>query len=102
MFLHLYAQPSQHTDAWVVGTLDALQALRDAIDAALVTGQASSMSAYANDGEGYVLVVLPRTKEELDALTTPYTEDFAHPSEPAGKHPSQVIGSDKYRELMRV
>jgi hypothetical protein len=86
----------------VVGTLESLQALRDAIDKALVTGQASSMTAYVNDGEGYVLVVLPQTKEEVDALQTPYTEDFAHPSEPSGKHPSQVVGSDKYRELMRV
>lgn len=56
MGLNLVPQYTHHDDAEIVGTAEALTALRDAIAYALKSGEAE-MSTFASDGEGYTLTV---------------------------------------------
>jgi len=54
--LHVVPQYTYHADAEIVGTADALAALRDAISIAIKHGD-SEMKTFASDGEGYTLTV---------------------------------------------
>jgi hypothetical protein len=54
--LHVVPQYTYHADASIVGTREALVALRDAISYALKCGEAQ-MDTFASDGEGYTLTV---------------------------------------------
>lgn len=56
MGLHVVPQYTYHGDAEIVGTAEALTALRDAISYALKRGEAD-MDTFASDGEGYTLTV---------------------------------------------
>ena len=54
--LHVYGQHCEHDEAFIIGTRDALLALRAAIDASLTQDHAVA-EVYAADGEGYYLIV---------------------------------------------
>jgi hypothetical protein len=56
MGLHVVPQYTYHDDAEILGTAEALTALRDAISYALKRGEAE-MDTFASDGEGYTLMV---------------------------------------------
>lgn len=68
--LHIYGQHFYHTPATVRGNRQALEALRDAINAALEakSGQARA-SVFAADGEGYGIDV--HRVNTMKALGTP-------------------------------
>ncbi len=53
-WLHIHAQSHEHSQATIIGTREALIAMRDAIDRALAdkNGEAE-MKAMVGDGEGY-------------------------------------------------
>lgn len=55
--LVVYAQQQEHDDAFLVGNNAALGRLRDAIDAALVSGDGEA-DFFQPDGEGYTLHVV--------------------------------------------
>jgi hypothetical protein len=55
-WLHITSQFHEHGEAYLTGTTEGLEALRDAIDAALKTGDATA-EVYATDGEGYGIIV---------------------------------------------
>lgn len=86
--LHIYGQQHWHDSAVIVGTPSGLNALRDAIDAALADGKgiADTMTA---DGEGYSVVVLPANAPPENGewpYPTPYVDEVAQDhSETASK-----------------
>ena len=85
MTLHIFGQPFNHADAWIIGDKESLVALRSAIDEA-ISGNISSCSHFAQDGEGYSIVVLNQQLTEADLL--PYTHD--HMSH-RGTHPHEYV-----------
>ena len=84
--LHVYASPYEHDSPIVVGDLVGLRALRDALDAAMsdseavAGGQAVTSPLFAQDGEGYEVIVLLRDEDWEDTAgfwrkaIAPYTE----------------------------
>jgi hypothetical protein len=74
--LHCYAQHSWHTEAYISGTRDALEALRAAIDRALVD-EVAECQAFAADGEGYTVYVVAMSVADAERQVVPYTSDIA-------------------------
>lgn len=74
--VHLYGQPSWHDDAHIIGNRAGLEALRDAIDAALRSG-AEEAEVYATDGEGYGIKVVELSDTLMDEMPLPYTDPEA-------------------------
>ena len=77
--LHIIAQKWPHQSALVIGDRAGLIALRNTLFLALSGGEASA-SVYANDGEGYGVIVIHR--EDMTGAPYGYTaEEFAdrHP-----------------------
>lgn len=72
--LHIFAQPNNHDEAFIVGNRLGLERLRDALNAALEQRGAHSADVFTNDGEGYSAVVVFGEIEQMNALTLPYTE----------------------------
>lgn len=97
--LHIYAQAYQHQEAWVVGTKDALTALRDALNVALASGDPTAMTAFTNDGEGYKVILWPVSEGKVQDFRTPYVD----PTVPvqAGKSPFMMMDPETYRRLFR-
>lgn len=75
--LHIYAQSSWHDEAWIAGNREGLTRLRDAIDKALLDGKGNSDHVFTTDGEGYRVIAMKLTDEELGKLGMPYTDDIA-------------------------
>lgn len=79
--LHIYPQGQWHDDVKVVGNRNALQVMRDAIDAALRDGNAKT-SAMVSDGECFSLIVEVEDHEwQHPAWTTrqtPYADPIAN------------------------
>ncbi len=80
--LHIFAQPTQHDEAYIVGNRLGLTRLRDAIDAALEQRGAHDAAVCANDGEGYAAVVVFGEMEQMNTLALPYTEWIGTNREP--------------------
>lgn len=55
--LHIYAQHSEHTEAYILGNREGLRALRAALDAALEHG-AGTVEVMVADGEGYAVEIM--------------------------------------------
>lgn len=89
--LHIYGQNTSHGEAYLVGDIMALTKLRDAINVALRDGDAAT-GVFAEDGEGYTVYVMKR--QNLDDVQLPYTD-----GDWEGKHPSQLITPQHYRDL---
>lgn len=96
--LHIYPQASWHEEAYVVGNIDGLVALRDAINRALGTGSPQAATEFPADGEGYRVLVLPVSEDGVRMLRLPYCEPK---EEWPGKHPFEVMDNDIYKKLMR-
>lgn len=94
--LHLHAQSFPHDEAWVVGDRDGLQALRDAIDAAL-SGHPSAARSFAADGEGFVSIVVCAEMGSNPLL--PYAE--ANNQYGRAQHPYELLPPGVYRQLVR-
>lgn len=75
--LHIYAQEFWHSPAEIMGSREALKALRDVIDTALLTGQESHSKAMAVDGEGYSVIINIRDEKALNARPLPYYSPLA-------------------------
>ena len=77
MYLHIYAQHTNHQESFIVGNKQALLKLRDLIDEALVETTAAEGSFFSSDDEGYeVYVGLVKNEEVFQSLEMPYTEQF--------------------------
>ncbi len=77
--LHVYSPLFWHDNAHIVGTRDALEMLRDAIDRALSEGKAITPGVFGADGEGYEVrvVALSADDERWHRLASPYTDEMA-------------------------
>jgi hypothetical protein len=77
--LHLYAQDSWHDPAYIVGSRQALQALRDGLDVAL-RGDDAQVQVMVNDGEGHTVHVTIVDEALSDRLNLPYIDCIARDS----------------------
>jgi hypothetical protein len=95
-FLHLYAQAMQHDEAIIIGNMDGLKALRDAVDAAISQHKGTgSASCFSSDAEGYDLHVLLATEDEAKHLSLPYTDRELTGCSPG----NSVTPQDIYRRI---
>jgi len=93
--LHMYSQSQPHGEAYIVGDVNALMALRDSIDRAIATGYGSTSGVYSQDGEGYPVVVIKSNRHDL---LLPYTDtDFRVKG---GVHPHRLLTPEIYRKLV--
>lgn len=90
--LHIYAQGSFHERAYIVGTPEALEALRGAIDLALSKGKGTSAS-FVNDGEGFDTVVIQVDPETAKKLAVPYSNDYASENDASALWPWKIAES---------
>lgn len=103
--LHLYSPSSYHADGFIIGNRDGLEQLRDAIDQALLE-DTSIKQVYVADGEGFNFFVQcidePWQNEKWQKLQLPYRdwEEYG-PGIEDEKHPYELIGEEKYRQLVR-
>ena len=105
--LHIYAQPWEHSDAWIVGTRDGLTALRDALTRALASERAEPTAClqFVTDGEGYACFIVPNDadwqSEKWMKLYRPYTDETAkdHRKDEDVLSPYQLLGRDEYKRL---
>lgn len=74
--LHIHGQYAHHTDAYIVGTRDALLALKTAINAAL-NNDVGSANSYCSDGEGFSIYVIEISEESMKRAAVPYSADYA-------------------------
>jgi len=89
--LHVYEHYAHHDDVWLVGNVDGLLALRNAIDRVLNTpDKAACAEVMAADGEGYAVQVIcedtPWQGERWPHLFLPYTAVYARDRETALTH----------------
>ena len=96
--LHIYDQAHPHDDVFVAGNAASLVRLRDAIDRALADGSAAS-PAMTNDGEGYAVVVIRASDEEMSAMTTPYSVQAFNGK---GVGPYKLLAPGRYRALVQA
>ena len=79
-YLQIYAQHSQHFEAFIVGNREGLLELRKMIDETLKKGT-SEGNFFPSDDEGYqaYIALIPDEKEELfQSLELPYTDQFGY------------------------
>jgi hypothetical protein len=99
--LHVFSQHQSHDDAWIVGDLAALTALRDAIQRVIDGKQASGAKAFCEDGEGYTTIVLCVEDPKIwENMALPYTDVEGIPQE-TNVFPFHVIDVDLYRRIVR-
>ena len=77
-WLHIYAQYAYHDPVRILGTREALVALRDGINRALEheNGEAEA-EAITNDGEGYGVEIKCVPRRAVHDARLPYTADYA-------------------------
>ena len=99
--LHLYAQDSEHGEAYIVGNQEALMALRDSIDEVLASGS-QGVEMIPADGEGYSLNVVQEDSDWQSSvwqgLEMPYQDEIARASAVASghlHHPSSLFRNKK-------
>lgn len=73
--LNVYSPYSYHSEAYIIGSREGLEALRDTLTKALEasSGEARSDACATTDDEGFRLIVAVRPDEILDSLALPYT-----------------------------
>ena len=76
--LHIIAQCAWHDPAFIIGTRDALERLKNAIDAALTDGAVHSAEVFAADGEGYSAMIRCVSYEQMNSVPLGYTSPEAH------------------------
>lgn len=74
--LHIYAQEIWHDEAYIAGTRESLEMLRDTINGALAEG-CGQMQDFTCDGEGYWVRVALLSGGDAEAMPVPYTDDIA-------------------------
>lgn len=95
-FLHVYAQPGFHEEAYLVGNREALAALRDAIDRALHNERAA-LGAFTTDGEGYTVIVIADSGDaiKIGLMSVPYTNDYAKEGRDRPVWPQDLLKPDE-------
>lgn len=91
--LQLYTQPAWHEDAWIVGNRPGLEALVQAIQNALSSGEGAA-EVFAADGEGFTLRVrldnAPMSSPSWMKRAMPYTDESAREHRPEAVWPEET------------
>lgn len=88
--LHVFGQWCGHDAVYVVGNLDALLALRKAVDEALNSGVGAT-EVFAADGEGFeVYVARVDSSTEWESSKRPYHGEDAVDRREDAVHPSSI------------
>jgi hypothetical protein len=78
--LHVYGQHCNHDTVKLVGTRRGLEALQRAINALISksgdTKISSTFQTFANDGEGYKVIVEMVPAKQVDNMPAPYTHSI--------------------------
>lgn len=97
--LHIHAQQAPHDEAFVVGNRQGLLALRQAIDAALESGQGET-AAFAADGEGFSVFVILQPgglgSPGWIAAAVPYSGEWAAENRESAVWPHSQIKKDQF------
>ncbi|ARW48099.1 hypothetical protein [Acetobacter pasteurianus] len=76
--LHIIAQEEWHDDARIIGTVEGLIRLRNAIQAALdAPNETQKATVMTNDGEGFFALVRCVSADYADDIPCGYTADCA-------------------------
>lgn len=76
--LHIIAQEEWHDDAHIIGTVEGLIRLRDAIQSALdAPNETQKAIVMTNDGEGFFTLVRCVPANHVDDIPRGYTADYA-------------------------
>jgi len=98
--LHIYAQSVWHDNAEIIGTVDGLTRLRDAINEALASGVGVA-NVMASDGEGYYAAVKMVAESDFRGLASQYTDEVANGGGgdwPTAKFPEMVTAIKAARD----
>ena len=71
--LHVLGADGPHDEVMIVGTADALRALRDAISRALEVGEGAAKGTLTRDGEGFWPFVVRATEAQMEQVPLHYT-----------------------------
>ena len=76
--LHVYGPDSPHDATYLVGTREALVALRASLDTVLAQERpaATRVDAFCADGEGFTFIVATAEEAQLWGLHLPYSNDI--------------------------
>lgn len=96
--LHVYGQEHEHDDAFIVGDVKSLTALRDAIDAALSKGHGHA-AVSPEDGECFKLYVVRHDTERMSRLQSPYARMSGGP-EPRGRYPASLVPDSDDEQIL--
>ena len=100
--LHIYGQDHEHDDAFIVGDIEALADLRDALTKIVDGGRASSSSQpYASDGEGYGVIIVRSVGDEMLDLEDQYTDGAEWRNRGNKKQPHELLTESQYLSLRK-
>lgn len=99
--LHIYGQEAHHDDVEIVGNMEALSMLVNAIVDAIIKNNGETQNVFVSDGEGYSVRVMLHNKkwDDWHKLPMPYTTDYAAEKRPDDQllFPGQIW---KYNEAL--
>jgi hypothetical protein len=77
--LHIYGQAFEHEPVLIIGTTESLVELRDALDRAIESDTAQTKHLFANDGEGFDVIIRAHPEALCDSrkLAVPYTDGIS-------------------------
>ncbi len=106
--LHIYPHAHPRSKIEIIGTKNALRALKDALDAAIKSkdSMACAPNFYDKDGEGYGVMILcndePWDSRVWAETCLPYPGDDAPFDGKSTKDMKDIVGSDKYYFYMNL
>lgn len=89
--LHIFGQNGFHDEVFIVGTADDLAKLAETINTAdsSIDGR-SEADFFVADGEGYKVIVLRASEEDMDKLAVPYYDEYAQEKRDDALSPGEV------------
>ena len=75
--LHVLPQHQWHDEVVIVGNMAGLLKLKAALDDAISRGENVSRSVFCTDGEGYRVIVIPATNDQMEEVPYGYTDPIA-------------------------
>lgn len=91
MTLHIYGQPAPHSTVYIVGDVDGLRTLRNAIDYAIASTDKATAVSCAADGEGFVVQVKSVNPSVMPTMMLPYTDAIYSAKENEGTPPYRIL-----------
>lgn len=100
-WLHSYAQDMWHDTAYLAGTREGIERLRDLLSAALTHEEGVAASEFlANDGEGYLICAYVLQRADFNQMRLPYVGEIAESEE--GVNCWQLLAQPKLEDRMKI